>query len=164
MQLVKKISAKNILGNVVEVVKGMEIGDKILAFSVAGVANGIKTGVSTYGEWVAFTGTFQATNYLNEDVYRGSVVHPPEVLVDILREGLTAHDTIEFAYEVSLERLEDDEKGAISYKYHTSPKTEVKESDELAHLTALLAPPNGGGEAPKPKAAPKKAPVKKASA
>lgn len=159
MKLVKKISAKDVLENINDIVKGMDVGTIQMAYSVAGIVSGFARGMSAFGEWTRFEGSIQAVNHITGEVVRGKGVHMPEVLESTLLEGIT--DTadkveskskktetffnigteIEFAYDVSIERLEDDDKGGISYKWHVSPKTEVATNDNLSHLTALLGSP-----------------------
>lgn len=144
MKLTSKITAKDILGgSVAQLVKEiLEIGETKLFYAVAGKASSVKSGVSTFGEWNRFDGSITAINYITGECFRGKSVHVPEVLEDILIGGLTQHDEIEFAYEVSIERLGNKEDGGVSYKYHVDPKSEIKESDDLVHLTNLLTPPD----------------------
>ena len=157
MKLTKKISAKEILGNVVDVVKEMEIGSIIEAYGVAGICKAYMTGISTFGEWVRLIGEFEAVNYVTGEQVRGSGVHVPDVLQEALfaavgdkfvrndkkctkdNEYFELNAPIEFAFKVDIERLEDKENGAINYKYHTKPMTKVAENDGLSHLTKLIA-------------------------
>lgn len=159
MKLIKKLSAKDILGPVVKLVKEQfKVNDQKMAYSVAGIATGYETGISTYGTWVRFIGDFQATNYLTNDVIRAGKAHIPDVLESALLasiaelnlEGVkksakggditsyTLPSPIEFAYKVEIIRKEDNEDGSVSYEYITTPVTKVAENDRLGHLTALL--------------------------
>lgn len=155
MNLVKKLSAKSILGNVIDVVKAMEVGTTQLAYSVVGICSGFEQGSSTFGEWTRFTGDLEATNYITGEVFRASKGHLPEVLQDAILAGIEANteakvkdgkgittarlkENIEFAYKVSVERKEDNEDGSISYEYKTEPLTEMTTNDNLSHLQKLL--------------------------
>lgn len=171
MQLSNKLSAKEILGNVLTVVKSMEVGEIREAFGVAGLCTAYETGVSQFGQWVRFCGDLQATNYLTGEIIRAPKAHVPDILEDLIMTGVKEHasiektkctehtqwyklrDPIEFAYKVDLERLEDDDNGAVKYKYITKPLTEVATNDAIGHLTALLEPPKpaegDGQKAPK---------------
>lgn len=159
MKLLGKISAKEILGNVNVVVREMKVGDVRQAYGVAGICDAYETGVSQFGEWHRFIGGFQAVNYVTGEEIRASKAHIPQVLEELLLNGIressevesarsTKHTTfykmtspVEFAFEVGIERLEDGENGELNYKYITSPKTEMKRNDAISHLTALLSPP-----------------------
>lgn len=158
MKLASKLSAKEILGPVTELVKSMEIGQRIEAYALAGSCNGYETGVSTYGEWVRFIGSMHAVNYVTGEETRAEGAHIPRVLESLLMGNIgdsgthvqskstkdtnfySLENAIEFAFKVDLVRLEDEENGAINYKYVVEPLTEVKENDNISHLTALLPP------------------------
>lgn len=165
MKLLKKITAKDVLGPVIALVKELKIGVLTDAYAVAGIAKGYETGVSTYGEWVRFSGDFQATNYLTGEVCRAAKAHVPEVLQDAIMVGLgelegviqstpggnitkyQLNQPIEFAFKVAIRRNENNEDGSISYEYVTTPLVEMAENDSLSHLTKLLEAPKK--EAPK---------------
>jgi hypothetical protein len=161
MKLVNKISAAKVLGNVLEIVKQMTVGQTLLAYAVVAKATGYEQGISALGEWIRFTGEIQATNYFKEgEIYRGPRAHVPKVLEAVIVADLAANtvdgsttkdgkgvtssklkNVIEFAYRVSITRLADKEDGGVNYEYTTEPVTEMKESDNLAHLTKLLGDP-----------------------
>ena len=156
MQLKTKLSAAEILGNVVDIVKNMDIGDKVQAYALGGLCEAYETGVSTFGEWIRFVGEMQALNYTTGEQVRATKAHIPEVLQDLLMAGIRdsaeivaskATKTtqyyklatpIEFSYKVDIIRMPDDEKEGIKYKYVVSPLTDVVENDKLQHLTSLF--------------------------
>ena len=155
--LVNKISASDLLGKVGKFVReNIEVGERQKAFGVAGVCEAIETGTSSFGDWTRFVGDFQAVNYTTGEVYRSERAHVPSVLCSILERDLGAlktgevkekqHSSIyplstsaEFAFSVDIVRNPDDEEsGAVSYEYITTPKTEVAANDRISHLTGLL--------------------------
>ena len=154
--LVNKISAADLLGKVAKFVReNIEVGERQKAFGVAGVCEAIETGASTYGEWTRFVGDFQAVNYTTGEIYRSERAHVPTVLSAILERDLGALKTgevkenkhsstyplsssAEFAFSVDILRNPDDENGAVSYEYITTPKTEIAANDRISHLTGLL--------------------------
>lgn len=155
LTLVAKISAKDLLGPVAKVVKeNITVGERKDVFGVAGMCDAIEEGTGTYGEWARFKGEFQAVNYLTAEVFRSEATHVPSVLESVLLRDLQSmrdtvkelkHSTvtaltgpIEFAFTVAIERLEDEDNGAISYKYICTPKTELKQNDKISHLTKML--------------------------
>lgn len=167
MKLLKKISAKDILGNVLDVVKGMEIGTTAEAFAVAGICSAYETGVSTYGSWTRFVGEFQGINYLTGEVCRAPKAHVPEVLESLIMEGIRDRSEVinskctkttqffgldsplEFSFKVSITRLPDNEDNSISYQYVTSPMVDVAPNDSISHLTKLIMPALAAPDAPK---------------
>lgn len=158
MELKSKLSAKDILGNVLEIVKTLDIDQTVDAYSVAGTCDGYETGVSTYGEWIRFCGDVVGINYLSGEEKRAPAVHMPSVLEKVLMSGIADNaevvgskstktstyyklaNRIEFAYKVSLTRNKDNDDNSVSYQYNVSPLTAVAPNDNLAHLTALLPP------------------------
>lgn len=164
--LKKKLGASDLLGPVNKIVKEMEIGDEIMGYGVAGVCTKLETGVSQFGEWTRFVGEFDAINYITGEIYKSEKTHVPSVLESVLLSGMEGlkgaskdlvHSTIteltsevEFAFQVSIIRKDDDEKGGVNWEYVTTPKTAIKESSRISHLSAML-------QLEAPKEAPKKA-------
>jgi len=141
MQLVKKLGAKQILGTVKNVVKDQcpKDGDTYKAYSVYGIANGIKTGTSNFGEWCAFQGKMEAVNYVTGESFAAPQCFIPEPLQSMLRDALAENDTIEFAFSVHVKRRDDLKEG---YEYIVEPHKAAQEADPLAALRNLLpAPP-----------------------
>jgi hypothetical protein len=152
MQLLKKITAKQLLGDVAKYVKeNVEVGESKQLYAVAGIARGIETGVSAYGEWVAFKGKMLATIYHSGEIAQSAKAFIPEPLCSHLREAMGEHEEIEFAFEVGVARKEDDERG-VNFEYTVNVLTEVQEADELAHLTKLIPALEAPKVAPKAKA------------
>lgn len=146
MQLLKKLGAKQILGNVKNVVAETceNDGDTYKAYSIYGIANGIKTGVSNYGEWTAFQGKMEAVNYVSGESFAAPQCFIPEPLQSMLKDALADNDTIEFAFSVHVKRRDDLKEG---YEYITEPHKAAQEADPLAALRNLLpAPDNAQGD------------------
>ncbi len=159
MKLSKKITAKELLGKTsVFVRENVDVGETAKLYAVAGIAKGIETGVSTFGEWVAFVGQFEATIYHSGEIVRAPKAFVPEPLCTMLMGGLEQNDSIEFAFEVGVTRSEDDDDGKVSFEYNVHPLTEVSENTGISHLTKLITLPAPKVEAKaETKAAPKKA-------
>lgn len=136
MQLVKKLGAKQILGNVKQVVKDNceNDGDTYQAYTVYGVTNGIKTGMSNYGEWCAFQGTIEAVNHVTGEGFASTQCFIPEPLESIIKTALEDNDAVEFAFVVHVKRRDDLKEG---YEYIVVPRKEAQESNPLAHLKTL---------------------------
>jgi hypothetical protein len=140
MKLVKKLSAKQILGNVAKVIadSNIEVDQEIELYSLLGVCKGIKTGISTYGNWTSFEGNMEAVNFVTGEIFSSSTCFIPEPLNTILIDALEKNETIEFSFKVHAKRLANDpQTGAISYEYIVEPIKAAQETDPLKHLRDL---------------------------
>lgn len=177
--IVSKLSAKDILGPVHEIVKDMEIDERREAYAIAGICNAYVTGVSTFGEWVRFMGEIHGINYFTGEAFRAGGAHLPRVLEESLmgylgegkvntqksstKEKTVWYDldtTVEMSFKVYITRKANKPDGGVSYNYSVVPMQEVKRSEQLDRLVSLLdAPKTPALEAPEPEAEekPKKA-------
>ena len=139
MTLLKKLGAKQILGDIKNVVKEKCVndGDACEVYSIYGTSNGMKTGVGTFGDWCAFVGNMEAINHVTGEAFAAVSCFVPEPLSTILKNGLAENESIEFAFTVSVKRRDDTKEG---YEYFVKPHTKMAESDPLANLRALVAP------------------------
>lgn len=133
--MVKKLGAKQIIGNVKKAVADFcaNDGDKVTLYTIFGVANGIKSGVSNFGDWVAFQGTFEATNYVDGQSYASNQAFITEPIQSMLIRALEGSDSVQFAITVDAKRRDDVAQG---YEYVTTPHMQTEENDPLAHLRA----------------------------
>lgn len=165
--MLKKLGAKQILGNVRQTVKEFcaNDGDVIPAYSVFGTANGVKSGVSQYGDWTAFVGNMEAINHASGERFAAVQCFIPDPLQTILLKGLEEHENIEFSFTVKVKRRDDLKEG---YEYLVEPHKQATEADPLEKLRALVPNipalqklPASEQAAPEPKAdASKKSPAK----
>lgn len=152
VQMLKKLGAKQILGDVKATVaaKCGKDGAIYEAYSIYGHTNGVKTGVSTYGEWVAFVGQMEAINHVTGVVFAAVQCFIPEPLQSIIRGALAKLDdddkSIEFAFTVSVKRRDDLKEG---YEYLVKPHKQASENDPLEKLRNLIPAPNKNLPAPK---------------
>lgn len=135
--MLKKLGAKQILGNVRQTVKDFcaKDGDVIPAYSIFGTANGVKSGVSQYGDWVAFVGNMEAVNHASGERFAAVQCFIPEPLQTILLEGLEEHENIEFSFTVKVKRRDDLKEG---YEYLVEPHKQATEADPLEKLRAMV--------------------------
>lgn len=137
MQLIKKLGSKQILGNVGGFVREKlhndhnADGETVKAYTMFGIASGVKTGASTYGEWTAFTGQMEAVNHFTGENFAASQAFVPEPLQTMMVGTLRENDSIEFAFTVSVKRRDDLERG---YEYIVEPLVQAQQADPLAHL------------------------------
>jgi len=169
--ILKKLGAKQIVGNVANVLKELSAegkalekdGAKIELYRVFGIAEGVKTGETTFGPWTAFVGQCEAVSYTGE-VFRANQSFLPPPLDEMLATTMRSNegDSIQYGVIVYLKRRDDLERG---YEYNVEPIIEESQADPLAALRSkvvpqLAAPADDGAKAasePAEKPAPKKA-------
>lgn len=135
--LVKKLGAKQIIGDVKKIVKDYipNDGEKLTLYSIFGVASSIKTGSTTYGEWVAFQGAFEGENYVTGEQFASNQAFIPEPLSSMLLDALSGSETVQFAITVDVKRRDDLAQG---YEYLPTPHIKTSENDPLAHLRSTV--------------------------
>ena len=141
---VRKLSAKAIIANVKQLAKDTFGDDEskpkdgapltLPLYRVIGVVDGFKTGTSDFGDWVAFTGEFEAETPSGE-VYISRKCFIPDPAQGMLETALAEHDTIEIAFDISIKWA----KNAYGYEYVCIPVLPVKRSDALLSLKDKIA-------------------------
>lgn len=144
--ILKKLGAKQIIGNVATALKALseegqpleKDGASVELYRVFGIAEGIKTGETTYGPWTAFVGQCEAISYTGE-VFRANSAFLPPPLDELLANAMRANegDSIQYGVIVKLKRRDDLERG---YEYNVEPIIEESQADPLAALRAKVAP------------------------
>lgn len=152
--LLKKLSAKNVVGNIVAPPIGVE--KELLVLMGFVKSSEIKT--TTFGDSTGFHGDFKAINVETGEEFRSGTCYLPDVASDLLANALAASNgaVVEFGFKVSIIGVKSKIDGeANKYEYRCKPLMEASENDPLAALEdrlkkiALAAPKAEG----KPKAA-----------
>lgn len=141
MELRKKLSAKTIVGKVKPLLPKNEMGEIINGSPVAlmrvyGICSGIKSGASTFGEWIAFTGNFKAIRLGDGVVFVGSQLFVPDVVTELLGPVVRAAEgaDVEFAFDIGAQGTETE----VGYEYMVKPLMKIEESAPLLALEARL--------------------------
>jgi len=142
MQIIKKISVKTCGASPeMEFVKidGKDVprakGEQSL-LRIIGMTNGVKRGTGDYGPWVAFLGSFEATNMSTGEVYSSSVCLMPEAVSGILSVAVGQEDgkAVEFGVDIGAKP----ENNPIGFTYTITPLIESEETNPLRHLKKLI--------------------------
>ena len=135
--MLKKLGAKQIVGNVKKAISDFcaNDGDKVSLYTIIGIANGVKTGTSNYGDWIAFQGKFEASNHVDGLSYASNQAFIVEPLQSMLVDALQNSDEIRFAITVDAKRRDDLNQG---YEYLVTPHIQAKENDPLEDLRASI--------------------------
>jgi len=143
----KKLSAK-LIGDIKTMAAKGELANGQALYRAIGVVDGMRTGQSTYGEWVGFTGDFEMTNMLTGEVFQGSQFFPDasvtEAIVNKLK--MVEGSTVEIALECCIDI---DKAHPTGYAYVSRPIIEngANRLESLRQRMAALPAP----EAPKNK-------------
>lgn len=134
VQLVKKLSLKSIIGK--PDVKALhESGKAIDLFTVGGRLSGKKTGVSQFGEWVAFTGSVGAVRHSDGVEFRGAELFLPEVaeayVLPVVDDA--KGQPVDFAFIIGIEPMTKP-SGELSYSYTVKPIVAADAVDPMAEL------------------------------
>lgn len=137
VQLSKKLSTKTICGTLKAPYTTRPI------YRVIGVANGIRKGQGTYGEWRAFSGSFEALNLETGEKFAGTSCFLPSVAEDLLSialsqaQGADANASIQFALEVGIKPLKRRD-GTDGYEFTVKPLIPVASNDALSNLRTSI--------------------------
>lgn len=152
--IVKKLSGKVLVGNVKAYIKELQDGQTIDLYRVIGVAAGLKTGTSNYGDWTALTGQFVAEAVVGAKAgqrFRTGQLFLPDVALNMVApivENLDKGESVELAFMIGIQA---DDTAQAGYTYTAEFLVEPKENDPLEALMAKALP------APAPEASTKKA-------
>jgi hypothetical protein len=132
--IVKKLSIKTILGRKP---KAPAEGKIDWLCQIIGVATGVKTGNSNFGDWTALMGSFQGLNMETGDISRSGQCFLPDVALNLITAALLNKDArgIEFAFNIG---VKEDSKSTTGYVYVCEPVLEASENDPLEMLTKKL--------------------------
>ena len=145
MKLVKKLSTKSIVENIVARLPVGEDGkviqgQNVVLYRVYGTAQGIKTGSSTFGEWASFTGQFEAVDVLTGEIVRSNQLFLPEVAELLLKVPVLKGDgDVNFAFDIGIKGTIETQTGLQKYEYTVGTVMEAKEDDPLAKMRLELA-------------------------
>ena len=156
MSQIKKLSVATVYGKI-DLKKLLAApGERIELMTVIGSAVGMKDGTSSYGDWRALLGIFQATNLETGEVFDASTLFLPEVAMIPITVSLAQPGTrgVEFAIKISARYAHDAKPGGSAYEYTWEPLLPPDQSDPVtrikAKLDALRLEAPKGDETPKP--------------
>jgi hypothetical protein len=122
-------------------------------YTVFGTASGTRTGSSTYGDWILFTGNFEAVRESDGKRFKSAELVLQGAAETLLLDALQSIKTddknasVNFAFNVGLktsQRWADSGEGT-TYEYTMESVINVERSDPLAHMRQALS-----GILPKP--------------
>jgi hypothetical protein len=146
--LVSKMSAKSIIGKIKARLPKDEKGDLVIGgvaslFRVYGLATGVKKGSTNFGEWLSFSGQFEAVDSESGEVFQSANLFLPDVAQNLLFPAVMDESNISgvtFAFDVGVKEDKSADGQGAGYNFTVSSILEVKETDAMAHLKAALPP------------------------
>lgn len=140
INLQKKISIPKVLGGKINR-RAVEDApnSQIDLIQVVGVASGIKTGSTQFGDWVALTGNFAAINLETGEQFRSGVCFLPDVALDpVVGQLNSGASAVEFGYTIGAKA---NSEIAVGYEYYARPLVEPDENDPLEKLVSVMDSP-----------------------
>ena len=136
--LIKKITPKTVLG------ASPTPPEKATAlFRVMGIASGVRTGRTQYGDFTGLTGQFEAVRIDTGETFIAPQCFLPEPMNGMIAAKVQTRDeetgntmTAQFAVEVGVKPATNN----VGYEYTVRPIVEVEEADPLAALRKALPP------------------------
>ena len=158
MAQVKKLSVATVYGaiDLEKLIAASKVGDGSMPLmQVIGNAIGQKTGQSSYGDWTALTGQFQATNLETGEVSEAAQLFLPEVALIPLQVAMASPEArgVEFAITVSAKYAKSAKPGGVPYEYTWTPLLPPDANDPITRIKArllALAPPAAKAADPAP--------------
>ncbi|RJP44495.1 hypothetical protein C4587_01790 [Candidatus Parcubacteria bacterium] len=157
-ELVKKITAKGIVPDLAERVKTpgdlYDADEKTIVatpvFHVYGLARKYDAERSQYGEYLRFTGDFEAVNLKTGEVHRAGSMILPDIAENVLAGAMNTEgaQAVQFALEIGVKPS----KSPVGYDYTVKPLVENREAEDAlttlraASRAALPAPSKSDGE------------------
>lgn len=137
MRTKNKISIKHVVGDIRKVIKEHKITDRAPIMRIIGVAQSFVEGSSDYGDWVALTGQFKATNLLTDEDYVAGKCFVPDSVTDLvlgyLKDGGAS---VEMAFDI---HLIIDDSSSVGYTYEAETLMEISEDSAIARLESQLS-------------------------
>lgn len=132
-KLLSKLSLKEVYGAVK--IKELHAGKTpVNLMRVIGLASGVKTGQSTFGDWLAFTGNFKAINLETNEEFRAGKCFLPNIASNLIEGALqNAEGDVQFAFDVGVKPVLD-RQNKESYEYTVTPLIEAADNDPLTEL------------------------------
>lgn len=121
--IVKKITSKLMVGNT----KNADMGE---LYRVIGSAFSIKTGNTSFGEWTALVGQFQA--WTDEREVNSNILFLPEVATIPIAMAVKNGETVDFGLIVAKVKADN----AVGFEYTVQNIIPQKESNQLEDLRA----------------------------
>lgn len=144
IEIVKKLSIAKLVGKVTALLPDSrkDLTDINLG-AVAGVARGIKTGVSTFGDWRCLTGDFVFQPMSGPNVgkrFRSGQLFLPDVAMDLVAPiagNLPKGEGVEVQFMIT---ARNDETSSVGYCYGASFLKEPETNDPLEALISSALP------------------------
>jgi hypothetical protein len=136
-EMLKKMSAKNVMGGRVRLAEGENERE---LYTIFGLANGLKNGTSDFGDWIALMGQFKAVRGGDGAVFYSAKAFLPDVAQDMIVAAVKSaqeddkNASVEFAYVIGIREADT----ATGYEYTCRPLIEQR-ADALASLETRLA-------------------------
>lgn len=137
MNILKKISTKNVCGDIKGMVASGDIKKNCNVMRVYGVCVGAKIESGDKGDYIKFTGQFEAVNLLTGEAYSAPIMFLPDVVANLIAGAIMQESVneLKFGFDIGI-RL--DKELIVGYEFTAKPLIEPDEQDALADLRSTL--------------------------
>ena len=134
--LLKKLSVKNVCGNIIAPPPGEEKKMMILM----GFAKSFEVKPTTFGDSIGFHGDFKAVDMDTGEEFRSGVCYLPDVAESLLKNAMDVNaGVVEFAFEIGLLGVKGRTEGEVGkYEYRCKPMMKASENDPMLVLEERL--------------------------
>jgi hypothetical protein len=135
----KKLSVATVWGKI-DAKTVLNATEPIALMTVYGMAVGVKTGTSSYGDWTALLGQFKAIHAETGELFESPQLFLPEVALVPLRVALAAGDarSVKFAIKLLVKESASRKPGGSVYEYTFENVLAPAEDDPILALESEM--------------------------
>ena len=135
--IINKITVKHVCGNIKNIAKQLEEGEKRPLMRVMGIVRKIEHGDGDYGPWAKFKGSFEAIEIATGEVFKSTACLLPPVAAELIEEAFEAEgvESLEFAFDIV---LQEDGSSSVGYQYQVDQLIESGENDPMEQLSKSI--------------------------
>lgn len=132
---INKLSVKSVAGDLKKLAATKELNENIPVARIWGLAGKkVETGTTDNGDWLRFTGSFEAVSLITGEHKASVKLHLPDIAQNILLgsiENLDDGAKVEFAFDISI-TINDT---PIGYSFEAKPLSDLVENDPMMQLS-----------------------------
>lgn len=144
VKLLKKISSQTVCPDLLTRLDVAGAPRELVLYDVYGMVADIKRGSTEKGEWLKFTGQFEAIVDKTGEIYQSGAIFIPQPFEDMLYSEVCRakeadpNGTVQFACRVSIVPPTKGKVSATGYEYRCTPLIDSSEESPLAKMRKLI--------------------------
>lgn len=144
VKLLKKISSATVCPDQLKRLDVDGAPKEVILFDVFGMVADVKRGTTQMGEWLKFTGQFEAIVDKTGEVFQSGAIFIPQPFEDMLYAELCRakeadpNGSVQFACRVSIVPPPKGKPSAVGYEYRCTPLIDASEDSPLARMRKII--------------------------